>query len=366
MAISCWFHSLGNTFCSTWHVFFPSSLLGYLLLAKAWLKGYLLSVAVAPPQGEVTALTRFHPGVCWSPFSTVMSCPVLLAICPLSLQICDLWLTEPSTQKFPWTVRWLCGWRNDQLLEEYVLGVHFLAKGLGCPWKQARWGVLYFVFMLFSVQTHFWLSLEGWPQGHWALGSWAWKQQVCDSWRTPGYPEHNNEAGKGWAAQQVDRNWREESERGHRLPEAFWLKPKQKLGFVTIKSILMHANWFQMFEFLQQTTETQCLRLPESRGADSPTVEYLPTPGSQSSLDNTDSVRNSRVRLGFGWREGRAPDSNHDVGVTSREPMAEEPEPPGLPVTAQGVPPIIGSRCDWCSLRPAGSNSWASVTCQIF
>lgn len=35
MAISCWFHGLGNTFCSTWHVFFPSSLLGYLWLAKA-------------------------------------------------------------------------------------------------------------------------------------------------------------------------------------------------------------------------------------------------------------------------------------------------------------------------------------------
>lgn len=155
----------------------------------------------------------------------------------------------------------------------------------------------------------------------------------------------------------MDGNWREESERGHRLPEALWLKPKQKLGFVIIKSILMHANWFQMFEFLQQTTETQCLRLPESRGADSLTVEYLPTPGSQSSLDNTDSERNSRVRLGFGWREGRALDNNHDVGVTSREPMAEEPEPPGLPVTAQGVPPIIGSRCYWCSLRPAGSNS---------
>lgn len=39
-----------------------------------------------------------------------------------------------------------------------------------------------------------------------------------------------------------------------------------------------------------------------------------------------------------GYREGRALDDNHHVRMAGREPTPEKPEPPALPLTAQGVP----------------------------
>ena len=103
------FSCLCNTFLSPWNILSPL----FCLATSCWkasLRGYFLSASLSTSQGVVSALSRLHSDLGWSPHYTGTA-GLLLAICLMSSYVCVPGLTQSQAhRRFPIRVWWLSGW----------------------------------------------------------------------------------------------------------------------------------------------------------------------------------------------------------------------------------------------------------------